>query len=498
MPQHSLCKAACTMFLLCILSHAQTFKTIADFGGGNGAAPAAPLVQGIDGNFYGTTYSGGTWPGNGTIFRVTPQGKLTTIYTFRGYPYDGANPDGGLLLGADGNFYGTTVYGGNARCNTVADFGCGTVFKVTPSGKLTTLHNFARTADASDGIFPMGQLVQGVDGSLYGTTYEGGTAYSGTVFKITPAGAIATLYNFCTQYQCTDGYNPAAGLALGDDGDLYGTTSQGGANTVGYDGTIFKITSDGVFTTLHSFNGYDGFFPLGPLIRATDGNFYGTTWEGGAGSLADGTVFNITPGGTFTLLFSFNASNGNASPYGFHPLDGLVQGSDGNFYGTNFQGGEGFSCFGFYNCGAVFVLTPAGTPTNLHNFGTNRNGGSNPAGGLVQSTDGNFYGTAEYGGVNSFLSPAYGYGTVFNLSLGLNPFVAFVSPFGKINQTAGILGQGFTGATSVSFNGTASNFTVVSDTFIKATVPAGATTGPVTVTIASGSLQSNVPFQVIP
>jgi uncharacterized repeat protein (TIGR03803 family) len=262
----------------------------------DGLYPTAGLVQATDGNFYGTTEEAGAHI-YGTIFKITPGGTLTTLYNFcvKNGCGDGAQPDAALIQGSDRKLYGTTQ-GGGAN-------GFGTVFKITLSGTLTTLYNFCAQTNCTDGSEPTAQLVQAIDGNFYGTTYEGTTSQScssgcGTVFKITPRGVLTTLHSF----DGTDGNSVVAGLIQGTDGSLYGTTQLGGAYG---NGTIFKITPAGVFTTLHSFDGTDGSNVYAGLTQATDGNLYGATYYGGTNT--EGTVFRITPGGTLTTLYSFCA-----------------------------------------------------------------------------------------------------------------------------------------------------------------------------------------------
>jgi uncharacterized repeat protein (TIGR03803 family) len=264
----------------------------------DGADSVAGLVQGTDGNLYGTTQNGGandacSVVGCGTVFKISPSGTLTTLYSFCSQSgcTDGYRPVAGLIQGADGNFYGTTQFGGASGACTG---GCGTVFKITPSGTLTTLHSFDGT-DGNDLFFA--GLIQATDGNLYGATYLGGAngTNTGTVFKITPSGALTTLYNFCSQSGCTDGRYPYGGLVQATDGILYGTTQTGGANGTNA-GTVFKITPSGTLTTLYSFCAEtgctDGYDPTAALVQATNGNFYGTTTFGGADG--DGTVFILT------------------------------------------------------------------------------------------------------------------------------------------------------------------------------------------------------------
>jgi len=243
----------------------------------DGAEPEASLIQGSDGTFYGTTDIGGT-SGNGTVFTITLTGIETVLHPFAGSSSDGSRPSAGLIQGGDGNFYGTTATGGAS--------GVGTVFKITPSGTETVLYSFA--GGSSDGSHPDGGLIQGSDGNFYGTTDAGGANGDGTVFKITPSGTETLLYSFTGG--SSDGSNPTAGLIQGTDGNLYGTTFLGGAN--GH-GTVFKITPSGTETVLHSFAGgfSDGESPEASLIQGSDGNLYGTTLDGGFSSV--GTVFKV-------------------------------------------------------------------------------------------------------------------------------------------------------------------------------------------------------------
>ena len=452
-------KIACIIIAFCfgaaIASPAEvTFKTLVQFDGANGAYSPTQnplsLVQGLDGNFYGITPAGGANinsicgnAGCGTVFRVTAAGKLTTLYNFCSQAgcTDGIFPFGGLIQATDGNLYGTTLAGGAiAYCFGA---GCGTVFKITPAGTLTTLHKFRTT----DGTRPL-ELVQGTDGNFYGTTEEGGTSANcvragcGTVFKITPAGILTTLYDFCLQAPCTDGVFPQAGLVQATDGNLYGTTGGGGSqgNCGGPGcGTVFKITSAGKLTTLYYFSFVDGAFPAARLVQASDGNFYGTT------------------------------------PYG----------------------GNNFTCEGGYGCGTVFKMTAAGKLTTPYDFCFNCADGNFPTGGLVQGTNGIFYGTTSQGGDLS-CGPNGGCGTVFSLCVGVRAFVEPLTTSGKVGATVIILGTNLTGATGVSFNNAAAQFTVVSSSQINATVPSGATTGFVTVTTPKGVLKSNKKFRVIP
>ena len=343
----------------------------------DGAGPRANIIQGSDGNFYGTTYSGGTG-GSGTVFKITSAGVETILHSFAGGATDGTLPTAGLIQGSDGNFYGTTGNGGPT--------GEGTVFKITPGGIETVLHSFT----GGDGIGPSGGLVQGSDGNFYGTTSGGGPNFNGTVFKITPAGVMTTIHSFTGG--TTDG-STANAMIQGADGNFYGTTLGGGTSG---NGTVFKVTPAGVETVLYSFaGGSDGSEPQAALILAADGNFYGTTFQGGVSG--NGTVFKITPAGLETVLHAFAGGTDGASP-----AAELVQGTDGNFYGTTYNGGGN-------NLGTAYKITPTGIETILHAFTSAGSDGNYPAGALIQGTDGNFYGTNYSGGASNF-------GTVFKIT----------------------------------------------------------------------------------
>lgn len=308
-----------------------------------------------------------------------------------------------------------------------------------------------------------------------------GSANHGTVFKITPEGKFSVLYSFCAQTNCADGSYPAASLIQSNNGNLYGTTTGGGA------GTVFKITTKGTLTTLYTFcataNCADGADPVSELVLTAKGEFYGTTYNGGTSD--HGTVFKVTPGGMLTTLYSFCAQ-ANCTD-GSSPQAGLVQATDGAFYGTTNFGGTG-SCYPD-DCGTVFKITPGGKLRTIHSF--DQTDGEIPQAGLVQATSGDLYGTTLGGGTN-------GFGTAFRLSVGLGPFVETRPTSGKVGANVIILGNNLTQATSVTFNGTPAAFTVVKSSEIKTTVPAGATTGEVEVTTPKRLLKSNVIFRVGP
>ncbi len=448
----------------------------------HGARPYAGLVQGLDGNFYGTAEAGGSTTcdgGCGTVFMITPVGALTNLYSFCSLTNcaDGAVPYAGLTLGTDGNFYGTTVYGGSYGGNQSG----GTVFKITPGGTLTTLHSFCQMSDCTDGEEPYGGLVQGTDGNFYGTTTFGGAAGDGMVFKITPAGTLTTLYNFCSLAGCADGANPYDALVQGTDGNFYGTTKSGGPQET--KGTTFEMNPRGPMIALSNPScsqncGY-GDQPYAGFVQATNGNLYLTVTSGGGDD--DGTVLQMTPTGTVTLLHTFTGGTDGNSPY-----DPLIQASDGNLYGTTYSGSTN-------NSGTVFEITTGGTLTTLYSFGVVSGGGNgaNPESPLLQATSGTFYGTTTGGG-------SIGWGAIFSLTNGLGPFVTTLPSFGLVGSTVDILGTDLSSATSVTFNGTPATFEIASDSEIVVTVPAGATTGKIEVVTSSGTLTSNVNFRVRP
>jgi uncharacterized repeat protein (TIGR03803 family) len=287
---------------------------------------------------------------SGTVFRISPSGSYTNLYSFRGPPTDGAGPTAGLIQGSDGNFYGMTELGGATNS--------GIVFRISPSGSYSNLYSFG--SYTNDGADPIGGLVQGSDSNFYGTTLFGGTTNVGTVFRISPSGSETNLYSFGSY--ATDGFLPLAGLVQASDGNFYGTTYDGGTTYNGGTnsvctngcGTVFRISPSGVYTSLYSFgiSTNDGTKPTAALVQASDGNLYGTTPLGGNTSL--GTIFRISLSGSYSNLYLFQGfPNDGASPG-----SGLTQGNDGDFYGTT-------AIAGTNNLGCVFKLIfPLGSPTS--------------------------------------------------------------------------------------------------------------------------------------
>ena len=445
-------------------ARAQTVTIIANLTNATGTSPDyAALVQGIDGNFYGTAQDNGPLGSGGSVFKVTPEGTVMAITGFE--TQNSSTPAGGLLEDQEGNFFGTLSQSGSTAKME------GAVFKITPSGTLTYLLTF----NNNNGADPQCTLVRAIDQNLYGTATLGdpvddglgGANGDGVVFRLGGTPSFQILHVFSGS--ATDGSQPAAGLLQASDGNFYGTTQYGGANN---DGTVFRITAEGVFTLLHSFDGSDGNTPTGALLQADGGELYGTTSgvEHGGGS-----IFKITLTGEFTLLYHFPShSKGD-------PFSGLIQATDGNFYGTTTYGGE-------FGGGTIFSMTPGGTITTIYNF--DRFDADQPVAALLQATDGNLYGTTYLGG------PAGG--VVFQVATGLSPFVLTIPALGAASTEVTILGNDLTGTTEVSFNGTPAAFTVESPTYIRAIVPVGASRGKVTVTTPSGTLSSNKNFLVLP
>lgn len=442
---------------------AQTYRDLHDFANGNdGSSPMGVLAQVRNGSIYGTTEGSGA-SGCGVVFMITPRGKETVGAAFDG-GVDGCTPIGGLTLALDGNLYGTTEYGGGSmNC----EGGCGTIFGGSPGvfGSLTTLFAFY-SSYSGPGVYPLTAPILGSDHALYDSTFANGYGnWNETIYRLTTSGGFTVLVR---------GTGSTAPLLQGTDRNFYGTSAD---STLGQ-GAIFQVTSQGNLTIIYEFDGTHGATPnSGALIQGTDNKLYGTTK--GGGMYGAGVIYQLTPQGVFTVLHDFG--DPNYPNDGSYPDAGLLQATNGNLYGvTTYGGSNGY--------GVIFQLTPDGNYSILYNFdGTH---GANPESTLLQHTNGKLYGLAASGG-------AYGYGVVYNLDMGLSPFISAVSAWGKVASTAEFLGQGFTGTTSVAINGIQASFTVISDTYIRATVPPGATTGYVTVSTPTGVLTSNVPFHVI-
>lgn len=459
------------LFILCAgaLAGAQsapvtpTVSTVYNFAGGT-TGSANPwyvtLVQGTDGQLYGTTYNGGS-ASAGTAFKVSTSGTYTLLHSFANTKTDGGYPSGGLTLGSNGLFYGTTQQGGTQSQ--------GVVFSMTTAGVVTILHNFNA---GIDGAFPWGPPILASDGNLYGTA-SGGAGAFGLLYKVTTTGTYTTVYAF----SAADGYYPMASPTQGKDGDLYVPVSLGGSE---FCGTIDKITTAGVLVSSYSFPcGAGGAFPVGPLVQDVNTNFFSTTQDGGTNG--EGTIYKITTTMVVTILHSFGATFGD----GEYPSAGLALGTDSKYYGSAAEGGT-------YDDGILFNTQKTGFYTDLYSFNNSANlMQMSPLSPPVEYTTGLLYGVTEYGGTTN-------QGIVYSLNNGLTEFVNAPSFFGKEGSNVLILGTHLTGASMVTFNGVPASFEVKSDTHMTATVPPGATSGWIEVTTPHGLVESRKAFTVKP
>lgn len=338
----------------------------------DGAQPGAPLIQATDGGFYGTTPAGGS-AGLGTVFKVTPSGTFTVLHHFAGGS-DGAQPYAPLFQSADGYFYGTTSMGGAANK--------GTIFRMTSGGALAVLWSFGQLAN--DGTSPYAGLIQARDGNFYGTTLLGGNGY-GTIFRMTPSGALTVLYS---GFGFSNGASPRATLLEASDGNLYGTTLGMGGGPYCC-GTAFRFTTSGTFTVIHHF-GLNGIaFPSTPLVEGDDGYLYGTSGSGSYHGLSwSPRIYRMSLEGN---VIAIPMSVG-------YPVSGLTRGPDGALYGAG----------GYADFGMLFRMTSAGALTVLHVFAGAPLDGATPVGRLTLGIDGHLYGTSRYGGASND-------GTVFRL-----------------------------------------------------------------------------------
>jgi uncharacterized repeat protein (TIGR03803 family) len=541
---------ACALFLTLAAAplHAQSFTDLYNFNCASGGCEPydlGQLVQWTDGNLYGTTVSGGA-SGDGSIFMVTPNGTYTDLLDFDGT--NGSGPNGSLALASDGNFYGTAVAGGS--------HGYGTLFRFTPPSTLTVLHNFSNGADGARPMVPpvqaadgnlygvtfanttyrltlpagkfqplpnptpaetTGPLILASDGNLYGTSQDGGTDNSGTVYRMTTAGAIDIIYNFT--FDGATGSNPAGPLTQAPDGFLYGTTLYGGAND---SGGVFQMSLSGSTSELHSFDqpvscsaGYcnnDGGFPYAGVLAAADGNLYGVTEDFGAND--KGTIFEVSTSGSFTKLFDFTGSAGVAE--GWLPLNTLMQHTNGCIYGVASEGGfaAGGDFFSVCPSSVIQIVRVEGPvwvrPIDKVTLLANNLGeavsvafAGQPA---TFQPGSDTYLTAQVpaaavdGPITIMLTnPAGGEQQIQTLeSVHILPMITNLDPSsGAPGTEVGIVGGGFNGATKVTFGGVkATTFRVVTPTLIQAWVPARAKTGRVAVTTPNGHAASQQTFTV--
>jgi uncharacterized repeat protein (TIGR03803 family) len=463
------------LFAVSVPAHAQVTESVlysfcSQTSCADGSFPSG-VVIGTDGNLYGLAEEGGT-NNKGAFFQLTPAGKYTVLYSFcsqTGCP-DGTYLQNGLLVAPGNTFYGTTLQGG--------DNNNGTLFKITSAGALTTLYTFCSAGGSClDGSSPEGGVILGSDDNLYGTTGAGGTnaggepGGGGTVFQFNlSTSKLTTIYNFCSQASCADGIHPN-GLLQGNDSALYGTTQDGGGSLES--GTIFRVTTGGDFTSLASLcptgsSCTDGEQTFATLLEDGSGNFFGTALEGGNSSSA-GTIFEYTSTGTLDTLYSFCPATGCAD--GEFPFSGLTKGSDGNYYGTTDSGGAN-------SRGEFYEITPAGVYTALYGFcgegGSACTDGNGPTAPPAAAANGVFYGTTQGGGANNS-------GTVYKIVTGASttsttttfdaaPNPATVGVPVKLTATVSGASGTPTGTVNFTVNGTVVGTGTLSDGVATATV----------------------------
>lgn len=398
-PLAATASAPAVLTVYAVSTNGTTMAAVHGFTGGTDGGVPNALFRSTNGLIYGTTQNGGLY-GDGTVFSLAPDGTFSTLASFDGT--NGAMPVAGLVQDAGGILYGTTKFGGS---NSL-----GTIFSVTTNGVVNSIYSFN---GSDNNVEPFTALALDAAGNFYGATSNNSAIFDGNLFKMTPGGTPSTFYTFPLTGG-TEGVWPSGTLTLGTDGNLYGLTTNGGAFNYG---SIFRITPAGALTTIYSFTGgADGYFPIGQLVEGTDGNFYGVTKRNTVNKLAFyGTIFKVTPAGAFTTIYSLDP--GVVYTDGTYPFAGLLQGSDGNFYGTTVQGFYVDFDNTIYNNvdGTVFQITPSGTLTTL----TALNGtddGANPEAALVGGADGSLYGTTITNGPG-------GQGTIYRIAFTTAPHI---------------------------------------------------------------------------
>jgi uncharacterized repeat protein (TIGR03803 family) len=428
----------------------------------DGYSPGDGLVEGPDGWYYGTTNGGGTH-NEGTVFRVSPSGDESVVYSFGAKYTDGTYPAANLCLGADGYFYGTTSRGGATNGQGIDEKGYGTVFKVSTSGNESVIHSFGDGTVVNDGLYPSSGLIEDTSHVLHGATGYGGSADCGTVFQMTTTGDENIQHSFGDGSVADDGSWPS-GVIQATDGNFYGIATYGGNQGAG---ALFRIATDGTVTTIHSFGAvaYDGTYPAA-LIQGADTNLYGVTSQGGAtwvgSNPGGGTAFRMTLAGDYGVVHSFGKG---VVHDGTNP-SGITQGADGNLYGTTVSGGSS-------GWGTVFKMTTAGSESVEHSFyvGAGTTDGAEPWGGVIQGSDGNFYGTTLYGGTSPYADA--GVGTAY----------VMIEPASVLSVTLAeaqiAQGKTTTGTVTISTAAPAGGVTVKlkSSSTSAATVPASVTVG---------------------
>ena len=529
--------------LAAIPAQAQTFTTLYNFAPGGTDAqifPAGTMAQGRDGDFYGMT----NYSGKGVIYKVSSTGAFTILHELASSTLEGQNCNG-LRLGTDGNFYGTCFLGGTNDA--------GTFFKVTSTGTFTVMHNFGPNGTLTEGCSPLGTAIQGIDGSFYGTTYDCGARGFGTVYKISLAGAYTQLYSFNLRpdvarpqgellqgsdgnfwgtatgggisgcggvfkmtpagketvvysFDCTTGNTPVAGLIQGSDGNYYGTTKESNNPY----GTIFKITSKGVQTVLHTYSDQtQGALPILPLTQGPDGLLYGIATDCAGGGCAQAGLFDVTTAGVYNTLYLYPVYGDNANEY---PLSPLLLSTDGTFYSTTQQGGLTTQVGTFYSLSTKFAPFVSLVNIRSGKLGTQVGIlGQGFSSSSVVKFGGTTATTTALTGTTFILAtlPAGAHtGTVTvttgattltsNTKFSVTPVItSFTPPSGPVGTSVMIAGTELSQASRVTFGGVAAKtFTVNSDSLVTATVPTGAKTGKIAITTPGGVAPSAASFTV--
>lgn len=468
-PSFSVCLLAVLFFTMAGMinvAQAQTVTQLYKFGSASGD-PINPtylaiITQGRDGNMYSMSPKGGANQ-NGAAFKFSPNGTESVIHSFLADGSEGTDCVSGFTLGRDGNFYGA--------CSSYPSH-YGTLYKLSPTGTYSLLHAFA--GGTNDGAFPFSPPIQAADGNFYGVTYLGGGPSSGTFYQLTAGGILKTLYDFGAPGKSFDPYGP---LVQGPDGYLYGEALNGGAHN---GGSIIKISTKGIETDLFPLTMVDdGFESLGGVILGSDGNYYGCTDTGGLYNW--GTAFKVTSKGVFTVLRHFGATG---SLDGVNCKVGLVQATDGNFYGVQ-------PLDLTHKKGAIFKIDKSGAYSVLGYFdGTV---GATPTSALFQHTNGLLYGLTNSGGIGT-----PGQGVIYSFNIGAKPFARLELTSGVAGNSIGIFGQGFLTATGVTFGGVSASFATAGDNYMTVTVPTEGKSGSVVVNMPSGNLTSSKLFKLLP
>jgi uncharacterized repeat protein (TIGR03803 family) len=420
------------------------------------------LIEGIDGNFYGVAAGGGNgMNAQGTVFKITPGGQISVIYSFAEKP-DGSLPFGAspetVIQGTDGFLYGTTLVDGA--------FGFGTIFKLTTSGAITDLHDFCGTQSCADGAYPS-FLTQALDGDFYGSTGPSG-APADILYRMTPTGTFKVLHTFDTKGHADGG--GTFGFTQAPDGNFYGATVAGSQNTP-FNSVFQFIPGSGAYKILHGFD-WPNIAQSG-LVLASNGELFGLQ--------TNSILYEISTKGAYSEIGALSSTQ---------YADGhILQASDGNLWG-DFVGGD---CG---DQGMVFAATTAGSVLQNLTFNCNTDGEQPER--MFQAADGKFYGVTSGSGVATINSITNG--TIWSIDAGLPPptpnVVNFLPTKGAVGTKVLLQGAHFVGTTAITFDGVSATFSLLAPNYMSVTVPSGAKTGKIAVTNAGGTTTSTKPFKV--